>query len=119
MGGCSSKPEVVTQKASIAFVDSVYDFGKLKQSDGVQTHSFKFYNTGAEPLVITKVRTSCHCSTADYTKEPVVSGESGEIVVSFDPSSVVYGRFDKTVHVYSNATRSLVDLKIRGMIKVK
>ncbi len=119
MGACDNKPKVVTQEASITFVDSVYDFGELKHSDEVQTHSFKFYNTGEEPLVISKVYTSCHCSTADYTKTPIASGERGEIVVSFDPSTVAYGRFDKTVHVYSNATRGLVNLKIGGMIAVR
>ncbi len=112
------KPTVTTQEASIAFEDSLYDFGSMKHSDAVAKHTFVFHNTGVEPLVIRKVDTSCHCSTAEFTKTPIASGESGEIVVSYDPSSTAYGVFEKTVYVYSNTREGLDKLTIKGRIEV-
>lgn len=39
-----------------------YDFGKISLSDVVK-HDFKIKNTGKNPLIITDLMTSCHCTT--------------------------------------------------------
>lgn len=40
-----------------------FDFGKISLND-VAKHNFQIKNTGSNPLVITDLMTSCHCTTA-------------------------------------------------------
>ncbi len=40
-----------------------FDFGKIKLTD-IAKHDFKIKNTGKNPLIITSIMTSCHCTTA-------------------------------------------------------
>jgi len=44
---------------------------------------FAFKNTGAEPVTIKRVVTSCGCTTAKLGKDTYAPGESGEIDVKF------------------------------------
>jgi len=47
----------------IEVTEKTFDFGKIKSTD-VAKHDFKIKNTGKNPLVITDIMTSCHCTTA-------------------------------------------------------
>ena len=59
--------------ADFKFDTEVHDFGSIKE--GVQAeHTFKFTNTGKEPLVITNVQASCGCTTPTWSKEPIKPG---------------------------------------------
>ncbi|MDR3261377.1 MAG: DUF1573 domain-containing protein [Tannerella sp.] len=105
------------KEASITVTDSAtYDFGDINEADGPVSHIFTVINNGELPLVITRVVASCGCTTPDWTKEPIASGKTGEIKVTYDPN----GRpnpFQKTINVYSNgkAGGSYV-LTIRGNV---
>src|SRR3990167_7417267 len=48
-----------------------FDFGKITLQD-VARHEFKIRNTGKNPLVISDIMTSCHCTSAKLK----VSGQS-------------------------------------------
>lgn len=100
-------------KAKIVFDETVHDFGTFKESDGVQTTTFKFKNEGAVPLVLNNVRASCGCTTPKWTREPVAPGASGEIQVSYDPRNRP-GAVNKTITVQSNAENPTVVLRITG-----
>ncbi|MDR0394467.1 MAG: DUF1573 domain-containing protein [Tannerella sp.] len=107
------------KEASISVVDSaVYDFGDVNEKDGPITHTFKIKNDGEAPLVITKVVASCGCTTPDWTKEPIASGKTGEIKVTFDPTGRP-GPFTKTVSVYSNGKAGSYVLTIKGKVAPK
>ena len=62
---------------------TVYDFGKIKEADGVATHRFVFRNTGGEPFVVLGAVGRCGCTTATYSEAEVapvtvlLSGPSG------------------------------------------
>ncbi|HCC51025.1 MAG TPA: hypothetical protein DEQ30_02385 [Porphyromonadaceae bacterium] len=104
------------KEASIAVVDSaVYDFGDINEKDGPVTHTFKIKNDGENPLVITKVVASCGCTTPDWTKAPIASGQTGEIKVTFDPTNRP-GAFTKPVSVYSNGKVGSYILTIKGKV---
>lgn len=106
---------VMAQKPQIVFENLEHDFGAFKESDGVQTTTFKFTNKGEVPLVISNVRASCGCTTPKWTREPVAPNGTGEIQVSYDPRNRP-GAFNKTVMVSSNAENGTTVLRITGRV---
>ena len=73
-------------EADIKFEKTTHDFGTFSEDDPKVTCSFKFTNTGDGLLVIHQAIASCGCTVPQYSKEPIKPGESGEIVVTYDPS---------------------------------
>lgn len=96
-----------------AFGHTEYTFGPTPR-DSVLTHSFPFVNEGDEPLVIFGTATSCHCVTVRKPSSPVAPGGTGEIVVTFDGSKSMRGRFQQFVRVTTSATGESVKLYIYG-----
>lgn len=103
-------------KASFAKFDKkIHNFGILEYN-GDGTCSFTFTNTSDETMFIKNVRTSCGCTTPDYTKEPVAPGETGVVKAKYDTKRV--GTFHKTVTVIF-MDDSQVRLTIKGNVKPK
>lgn len=94
------KVEKPAEKPKISFEKQVYDFGKIFGGD-VVTYKFKFQNAGKGDLIINSVKTSCGCTAALVSKDKLLSNESGEIDVKFNPGKFV-GKVSKTVTVNSN-----------------
>jgi Protein of unknown function (DUF1573) len=87
---------------SITWEKPTHDFGDITQGDKVE-HTFKFTNTGTEPLVITNVQVTCGCTTPrGWARDPIPPGEKSEITLGFN-SSGKYGRQKKVVTIVSNA----------------
>lgn len=103
------------QKAVIQFQEKIHDFGQIKEEDGKVSYQFKFTNTGTGPLVISRVQASCGCTTPNWTKEPIEPGNSGSIMVTYNPLGRP-GIFNKTITVFSNATEEQVQLQIKGEV---
>lgn len=106
----------IAQKPKIVFEELEHDFGNFKESDGVQTTTFKFTNKGESPLVLNNVRASCGCTTPKWTREPVAPGNSGEIQVSYNPRNRP-GSFNKSVMISSNAENGTTVLRIKGRVE--
>jgi len=101
-------------QAKIEFEEETIDYGQIEyKSDGVRT--FIFTNTGTEPLVIDKVKSTCGCTVPEKPKDPIAPGEKGEIKVKYATNR--QGPIRKTITVYSNADRSPLPLKIKGFVK--
>ena len=47
----------------VEIIEKKFDFGKIALND-VAKHEFKIKNTGKNPLIITGIMTSCHCTSA-------------------------------------------------------
>jgi hypothetical protein len=90
-----------------------HDFGQIKQGVPV-THEFTFVNNGTEALIISSVKASCGCTVADYSKDPIPSGESGYVKATYNAASA--GAFNKTVTVMANTDGENVLLTIRGTV---
>ena len=98
----------------ITFKETTYEYGEIAMnSDG--THLFNFTNTGNEPLILSKPRSSCGCTVPAWPKEPILPGETNQIKVTYNTSKI--GAFNKTVTVYSNAkNKSAIVLRIKGQV---
>lgn len=103
------------KKANIEVPKSEHNFGTIKEADGKVSHEFEIKNTGDAPLVITRVISSCGCTTPTYSKEPIAPGKSGSITVTYDPTGRVYP-FVKTVSIYSNGKEGPAVITIKGEV---
>lgn len=101
------------QKAVISFENKTHDFGQINESDGKATYVFNFTNTGNGPLVINRVQALCGCTTPTWTRQPIETGKSGSITVSYNPAGRP-GIFTKSISVSSNASEEQVTLLIKG-----
>jgi len=99
--------------AKIEFKTDVIDYGTIeKGANGVRF--FEFTNTGDAPLIITKVKSSCGCTTPSWPDQPVMPGKSGKIEVKYDTNRL--NAIRKTITVSSNAETPTVALKIKGTV---
>ena len=81
----------------IKFEKTVIDFGTFSQDEPVQKAIFKFTNVGDSKLVINYVHTSCGCTVAEYTKDFISPGGTGQIVVTYNGSGKMPGEFKRYV----------------------
>lgn len=98
-----------------AFDKTEHDFGKVKEVAGSVTTEFTFTNTGKSPLIIQRASASCGCTTPDYTKEPILPGKTGKIIVSYNTVGRP-GSFNKTVTVFTNVPDEIYTLRIKGEV---
>lgn len=80
------------------------------------TVTYAFTNTGDKPLVISNVTTSCGCTKATWTEEPIPAGGKGTVTAVFDAEAI--GRFYKEVGVYCNASPMPLYLEFNGEVTV-
>ena len=100
----------------ITFDKVVHDYGTIYQgSDG--KCEFVFKNTGKEPLILSKPRSSCGCTVPQWPKQPILPGESDKITVTYNTKKI--GVINKTVTIYSNASNKSVVLRIKGKVVAK
>ncbi|MSP68921.1 MAG: DUF1573 domain-containing protein [Bacteroidetes bacterium] len=100
----------------ITFQSEVIDFGNITQgSEAIRTFSFK--NTGKTPLTIASIKGACGCTTfpESWPKNPIAPGSSANFKVKYD-TSIRIGMFDKKITVTSNASNSIVEVKIKGSV---
>ncbi|MDD4830426.1 MAG: DUF1573 domain-containing protein [Bacteroidales bacterium] len=98
---------------SIVFTYLTYDYGTIEVGSPGKCE-FKFTNKKETPLVLSKVRAACGCTTPEWPKDPIFPGKTGIITVKYNTNSI--GQFNKTITVNSNAVNSNVVLRIRGNV---
>ncbi len=97
------------------FEKETHDFGTIQEGDPA-VHEFSFTNTGDQPIVISRVKASCGCTTPFWTREPVLPGEKGTIKASYN-SKGRPGNFHKSITITSNATTPTKVLQIKGLVE--
>lgn len=103
----------INAQAKIEFKSETIDYGTIeKGANGVRV--FEFTNTGDEPLIISKVSSSCGCTIPKKPKDPILPGQTGEIEVKYDTNRV--NPIRKTITVLSNAETPTIALKIKGLV---
>jgi len=101
-----SKLTATINSPQIYFPETSHDFGKVPQGPQIQ-YNFKFRNTGAQPLKIDRVQTSCGCTGATVgEKTEYLKGEEGEISVTFNTQGRE-GHQEKTITVFTNETSGI------------
>jgi len=104
------------QKTSIGeltFNSKEIDYGTISQNDN-GNRIFKFTNTGAAPVVISQVKTTCGCTVPEYPKTAILPGKSEEIIIKYATNRI--GSFSKSITVISNAKNGNQVLKIKGTV---
>ena len=114
VGAAKAQDKKANIGPEIEFEKVVHDYGDVP-FNGDGTCEFRFTNTGNEPLLIQKPKSSCGCTIPSWPNEPILPGESDVIKVTYKTNRV--GNINKTVTVTSNALKnSTVVLRIKGRV---
>jgi len=104
----------VNSQAILKFKETKKSFGFAKKGELIKL-KFEFTNSGNEPLVIFEYKVGCSCTEVEFSREPVLSGKSDEIVVIFD-TKTVYDRQDRVVEIISNAKNKVQKIRFKGVV---
>ncbi len=102
-------------KTKMEFYETKHDFGDVKEGDKVR-HTYKFKNTGTNPLLISKVTVGCGCTSPSFSKEPVAPGGEGEVTLEFN-SSGKPGHQEKNAIIHSNAEIDKMSIGFTAEVK--
>lgn len=98
----------------IKFETIEHDFGLVNYNDPA-VFDFVFTNTGTEPLIVQKPKSSCGCLIPSWPKDPIMPGKKDKVSVTYDTKKV--GNMNRSVTVTSNAKGSpLIVLKVKGLV---
>ena len=113
-GVANAQDTKVKNGPEIEFEKIVHDYGDVPYNGNGECE-FRFTNTGNEPLLVQKPKSSCGCTIPSWPKEPILPGESEVIKVTYRTNRV--GNINKTVTVTSNAiSNPTVVLRIKGRV---
>lgn len=104
-----------SRTTTVVFDSYRHDYGTIKETDGMVRHTFHYKNEGDFPFVILSVGVSCGCTMPQFSKEPLLPGNSAEFTVTFDPTNRP-GAFEKTINILSNDARRNIQLVVTGNV---
>lgn len=84
----------------MSFNETTFDFGSVQDGEKV-AHTYKFKNTGSEPLILSDAKGSCGCTVPKWPREPIAPGGEGEITVEFN-SKNKKGKRNQKVTITAN-----------------
>jgi len=102
----------------LAFAETTFDFGSIKELDGPVEHEFVFTNTGTGAIFIENVKASCGCTTPGWTKEEIAPGDKGFVKARYDPQNRP-GPFKKSLTVATSGNKKNYVLYIEGQVEPK
>ncbi|MCA9343137.1 DUF1573 domain-containing protein [Candidatus Saccharibacteria bacterium] len=111
-------------EVAMSVAENTYDWGTVDYDGGIVSKTFAIENSGATPLKLFDVKTSCMCTTAQLKSASQTSkkfgmheksssvfevkpGEKAELVVEFDPAfhgPSGVGPINRTVTMTTNST---------------
>ena len=97
----------------MTFEKMEHNFGDIMEGASVET-TFKFKNTGKEPIILSSVQASCGCTTPSWSKEPILPGKSSKVTATYNTQGRP-GNFVKTITINSNIGTKVV--KIQGVVE--
>ena len=102
-------------RAQLAFVPAEWDFGSVRESGGPVSHTFTGVNRGQEPVVVVDVVSSCGCTVPQFSRRPILPGDSTRITVTYDPMNRP-GVFSRSLGVYSSERKKIASLTVSGSV---
>ena len=113
-GVAKAQDAKVQNGPEIEFEKIVHDYGDVPYNGNGECE-FRFTNTGTEPLLVQKPKSSCGCTIPSWPNEPILPGESDVIKVTYRTNRP--GNINKTITVTSNAIDNpTVVLRIKGRV---
>lgn len=105
----------VDVRPAISVEAYTYNFGSIVEGSRI-THRYTVTNKGNTTLYIRDIKTSCGCTSTEYSRE-IAPGLQGAVNVTFDASGF-FGAVEKTVYVVTNdPEHPLFDLHITGFVE--
>lgn len=101
-------------KTVMSFGEEVWDFGSVNDGEKVE-HTYKFKNSGNDPLIISNATGSCGCTVPQWPREPIAPGKSGEIKVVFD-SKGKQGKRNQQVTITANTEPATTTIRMTGEV---
>lgn len=102
--------------STMEFEEMDHDFGNVFYPSE-NLHTFKFTNTGDEPIIIVSAKASCGCTIPKKPEKPVLPGETGEIDVIFRPKEGQQGTpVTKRITVIANTNPKETYLNIKSNV---
>ena len=104
------KDEIVAKmpKTTMQFYETNYNFGSISRGRIVK-HTFRFKNTGVNPLMISKTDVTCGCTVTDFPYDPIPPGLDGDLTIEFN-STGKSGYQHNNIIVHSNANPESVSI---------
>lgn len=103
-------------KGELKFEQSTIDFGNVKADGGAVKMRYQFKNIGDEPVgIVTVTNGGCGCTRPSFPTAPIRPGQTGEIVVEFNPSTF-RGEVERTIKVKTSAQRGRKSLTFKGVV---
>lgn len=87
----------------LRFDKTVLNIGTLTEDDAPKTYRFTCTNVSGKPLVLTRVKTTCGCTSADVQTGEIKPGETRSIGLTYHPKNHP-GTVDANAFVYLSAS---------------
>ncbi len=116
--GYNAKFGSAAGEAKIVVSPASHDFGNMPQQAVEKV--FDVRNTGSKMLEITRISTSCGCTTAEIDLNRIEPNGTARLTVRFDPNSmepVVTGKVERVVYIRSNdPEQPELEIEIRAFV---
>ena len=98
---------------ALAWDKTTHNFGEIPQGIPVET-TFTLTNQSNEVLLIKEVKTTCGCTVAGYSQDPILPGESTLIKATYNAKKE--GQINKTIKVFTNLNDEFIPLQLKGKV---
>ncbi len=105
---------VLDSGSTLTFTDTDFNFGRVRLGTTVR-HHFTFTNEGPAQLRIGAVASSCGCTVSSYPTEPIDSGASANVEVTFRTSATL-GHQHRAVVLHANTAPPQTTLYLSGEV---
>jgi len=110
----NAEQETANPNAPVLSFDKLeHDYGTMYQNADGNAY-FVYTNTGKEPLIFSRVKSSCGCTTPKWSRQPLMPGQSDTLKVRYDTKRL--GSFHKSITISSNASVSRMILQVKGKV---
>ncbi len=106
---------VVSYGQELEIKPKVFNFGTIKEVNGVVTATFEIKNVGKKPYIMNYSYTTCGCIATDLSKKPLMPGKSRTVKINFDPMKRP-GTINKEVVLVSSNYKQRDVLKLSGNV---
>ena len=114
LASCSNSEEDNFGEATTIEAETVYSFDDVMEGEIVKV-TFEVKNTGKIPLTIVDVKPACGCTVAEFTKEPVLPGETAFIKSELNTSGM-FGDVTKSITMMANTYPTRTPFMIKGNV---
>ncbi|MCB0598265.1 MAG: DUF1573 domain-containing protein [Phaeodactylibacter sp.] len=101
----------------MSFEETEFDFGTVAEGEKV-SHTYKFKNSGDEPLILSNAKGSCGCTVPSWPREPIPPGGEGVVTVEFN-SQNKKGKRNQKVTITANTNPPQTFIYLKGEVQGK